>query len=118
MKKIALIASALFLPIVSFAQQGNLDNLTGLATSIGGIIEILIPIIFALAVLGFFYGLVKYIFGAEHDKEQAKKTMIWGVVALFVMASVWGLVNWLQGNLGVDAGTTPNVRDLIPDLTP
>ncbi len=116
MKKIALIAGALFLPVVSFAQ--GLDNLESLALSIGRIVEILIPIIFALAVLGFFYGLVKYIFGADHDKEQAKKTMIWGVVALFVMASVWGLVNWLQGNLDIDSGTAPDVGNLIPDITP
>ena len=26
----------------------------------------------------------------------------WGVVALFVMFSVWGLVNFLQSNLGLD----------------
>lgn len=114
MKKIALVVGLSLLPVLSFAQ--GLDNLEGLASSIGRIVGILIPIIFALAVLGFFYGLVKYIFGAEHDKEQAKKTMIWGVIALFVMASVWGLVAWIQGNLDIDSGSAPDVQNLIPEI--
>lgn len=111
MKKIALIVGALALPLVSFAQ---LDNLSGLVTSIGNIVNQIIPILFALALLGFFYGLVMYIFGREDNKDQAKKTMIWGVVALFVMASVWGLVAWLGSAVGVDQDVAPTVNPLIP----
>lgn len=111
MKKLALIVGALALPLVSFAQLGNLSNLV---TSIGGIVNQIIPILFALALLGFFYGLVMYIFGKEDNKEQAKKTMIWGIVALFVMASVWGLVAWLGTAVGVDQDTAPTVDPLIP----
>jgi len=119
MKKLALIGlSALALPFVAFAQgSGQLGELEGLATSIGNIINILIPIVFALAMLFFFWGLALYIFGAEHDKEKAKKTMIWGVVAIFVMAAVWGLVGFIGDNIGVDTGTGPgfDVGDLIPN---
>ena len=88
MIKIAFAVTLLSLPLVSFAALGNIG---GLVNDIGAIINRIIPIMFALAVLGFFYGLVSYIFGKEDNKDQAKKTMIWGVVALFVMASVWGL---------------------------
>jgi len=111
MKKLALIVGAigaLALPIVSSAQ--SLGNLSTLVTSIGGIINLIIPILFALALLGFFYGLVRYIFGKEDDKAQAKKTMIWGVVALFVMASIWGLVAFIQSAVGVDQGTAPVIQ--------
>ncbi len=111
MKKLALIVGALALPLVSFAQLGNVSNLV---TSIGQIVNQVIPILFALALLGFFYGLVMYIFGKEDNKEQAKKTMIWGVVALFVMASVWGLVAWLGTALGVQQTGGVNVQNLLP----
>jgi hypothetical protein len=107
MKKLALIVGALAMPLVSFAQ---LTNVSSLITSIGQIINQIIPILFALALLGFFYGLVQYIFGKEDNKEQAKKTMIWGVVALFVMASIWGLVAWLGTALGVGVGAAPTVQ--------
>jgi len=111
MKKLALTIGALALPLVSFAQLENVSDLVG---SIGGLINQIIPILFALALLGFFYGLVMYIFGAEDNKDKAKKTMIWGVVALFVMASVWGLVNWLGNAVGVGQDAGPDVQDLIP----
>lgn len=112
MKKLALIAGALALPLVSSAQQ--LTNLSTLVTSIGGIVNQIIPILFAIALLGFFYGLVMYIFGKEDNKDQAKKTMIWGVVALFVMASVWGLVRFIGTAVGVNEEAAPSVTPLIP----
>jgi hypothetical protein len=111
MKKLALIVGALALPLTSFAALGNIS---GLVTDIGGIVNQIIPILFALALLGFFYGLVMYIFGKEDNKDQAKKTMIWGVVALFVMASVWGLVSFLGTAVGIDQGSAPSVSPLIP----
>lgn len=112
MKKIALIVGALALPLTSFAA---LENIEGLAGDVGSIINTLIPIVFTLALLVFFWGLVKYIFGAEHDKEAAKKTMLWGVVALFVMAAVWGLVNFLGEAVGIEQEAAPDVGNLIPD---
>ncbi len=111
-KKIALTFGALALPLVSFAQQ--LGNLETLVQSIGRIVNLIIPILFAVALLGFFYGLVKYIFGADEDKAGAKKTMIYGVIALFVMASVWGLVRFIGTAVGVDQGSAPPVGPLIP----
>ncbi len=107
-----LVASAFFLPLVSFAA---LENITELVGDIGEIINTIIPIMFAIALIGFFYGLIKYIFGAEHDKEAAKKTMIWGIVALFVMSAVWGLVNFLGTAVGVDPTDAPDVSGLIPN---
>lgn len=117
MKKLALTIGTLALPLVSFAQGtgGSLSNLSSLVTQFGNIINLLIPIVFAIALLVFFWGLVMYIFGKEQDKERAKKTMIWGVVALFVMAAVWGLVAFIGQAVGVDTTTGgPNVQNLIP----
>jgi hypothetical protein len=117
MKKLALTIGGLVLPLVSFAQSDpDLSNVNTLVTSIGEIINLVVPILFTLALVGFFYGLVMYIFGKEDDKAQAKKTMIWGVVALFVMASVWGLVAFLSTAVGVETGGGPGfqVGDLVP----
>ena len=107
----ALIVGALALPITSFAALGNIDTLI---TDVGNIVNKIIPIVFALALLGFFYGLVMYIFGKEYNKDQAKKTMIWGVVALFVMASVWGLVRFIGNAVGINQDSGPAVGPLIP----
>jgi len=111
MKKLALIVGALALPLTSFA-AGQLGNISDLVTSVGGIVNQIIPILFALALLGFFYGLVMYIFGKEDNKDQAKKTMIWGVVALFIMASVWGLVSFIGTAVGVDQNSAAPVINI------
>ena len=113
MKKFGIIAIPFVLPLVASAQLGNLTNLV---TSAGNIVRLLIPIVFALAMLFFFWGLAMYIFGKEDNKDQAKKTMIWGVVAIFVMSAVWGLVRFIGSAVGVDTGSGPgfNSTDLVP----
>ena len=115
MRKIALIGLGAFaLPLVSSAQQ--LTRVKSLISSIGDIIEMVIPFVFALALLGFFWGLAKYLLGGAEDKESAKNIMIWGIVVLFVMAAVWGLVRFLGESVGITPGEGPvvNPQNLIP----
>ena len=116
MKKILILASSLLLPAVAFAQDTSLTNLQQIATGIGDIVNILIPVAFALAILFFFYGVALYIFGGEHDKDVAKKRMLWGVVAIFVMASVWGLVTFLGDSLGLGPNTQPDTDVTLPTV--
>jgi hypothetical protein len=47
----------------------------------------------------------KYIWSAGNEKEEGKKIMIWGVIALFVMTSIWGLISFVQNELNIDQGT-------------
>lgn len=64
------------------------------------ILDPLVAILIGLALIMFFWGLVKYLQSGLGDKaklEEAKKLMVWGVVVLFVMVSVWGLVRIVQG---------------------
>src|SRR3989338_10900605 len=105
MKKIIIAVLALT-PIFAFAQ--NLDNIGQLIASIGGIVQIALPIVVGIALLVFFWGLVKFIFaqGNEEAKVEAKKIMLWGIIALFVMVSIWGLVKFIGTALGVNQGDT------------
>lgn len=110
MKKALIIGSTFLLPLVASAQLTNLE--TNIVTPIGRIIGLLIPIVFALALLYFFWGLATYILSSEQDRELAKKRMLWGIIALFVMASVWGLVRFLGTAVGInptDTVTVPRV---------
>lgn len=78
------------------------------------IIQIIIPLVFALALLLFFWGVAKYIWSEGQGKEDGRKIMIWGVVALFVMTSVWGIVRFIQQDFlgGSNTSSMP-----IPTLT-
>jgi hypothetical protein len=55
----------------------------------------------------FFWGVAKYILSAGDPKSAAegKSIMIYGIIAIAVMASVYGLVNFLQTTLGISGGT-------------
>lgn len=88
-------------PIVAHGQQ--LGNIEALVLSFRRIIDILIPLVAAIALLYFFWGLAKFILNAQDEeaREQGKQIMIWGIVALFVIVSVWGLVQWIGSALGV-----------------
>lgn len=45
----------------------------------------------------YFYGITHSMFKAgEKDHSQLKTQLLWGVAILFVMVSIWGIVNLLQ----------------------
>jgi len=107
MKKFIIPALAL-LPAVASAQQ--LGNLRNLLTSIGDLVELALPIVVAIGLLVFFWGLVRFIFaGADETKQAGRQLMIWGIVALFVMVSVWGLVRFIGNAVGVNQGDSVTV---------
>ncbi len=80
---------------------GTPKDLKGFITLFIDLIKIIIPIIGALALWIFFWGLAKFIknSGSEKAIEEGKDLMIWGIIALFVMVSVYGLVNLLYASL-------------------
>ncbi|MFZ2593327.1 MAG: hypothetical protein WAX38_00950 [Minisyncoccia bacterium] len=63
------------------------------------IIEIIIPMMVAAAVVLYFYNAGQGIFKSGSNAEAKKKlkeNMLWGAIILFVMISVWGLVGLLE----------------------
>ncbi len=70
----------------------------------------LIPFIIALTLLFFIIGVFRLVRSSgEDDRKQGIQIISFGVVALFVMVSVWGLVNFLSYSIGfgTDASRAP-----------
>ena len=79
-----------------------MTGIKDLITAVGGLINPLIVILVGAALLVFFWGLAKFIFrvgGDEKAVEGGKRLMIWGLLALFVMISVWGIIRFMQNAL-------------------
>ena len=111
MKKTALLSAALFaLPLVAFAQA--LQPLKNLVVAVGNILDMLIPVLIAAALVVFFWGLVKYIRASGEGHKEGQATMIAGLVSLFIMVSVWGIVALAQNALGVSG----NAGIVIPQV--
>ncbi len=71
-----------------------------------------IPLIFALALVIFVWGVVQFVINTDDEvkKTKGKQFMIWGIIALTVMVSVWGLVAILGNTFGVNTGFIPQVK--------
>jgi membrane protease YdiL (CAAX protease family) len=92
-----------------FAQSSvNLSYFTSFLQGLQNILNTLVPLLFGLAIVFFFWGLVKFLWnaGSEEAKDEGKRIMIWGVIAIAVMASVYGLVAVLQNIFLGGASTT------------
>lgn len=67
------------------------------------IINPLIAILFALALALFMWGIARFIWSADDEtsREQGKKHMIWGLVGMLIMVSVYGILNVATSLLGI-----------------
>ena len=71
--------------------------------------EILNPIIaimFSLALVYFIYGVAAYIWNPDNEEARAtgRKSMLWGIVGMFIMVSVFGIMRFLISSVGADPG--------------
>jgi len=56
--------------------------------------KFVIPFLFALALVMFLAGVLKYVKNGDNEeaREAGRGLMLFGIIALFVMTAVWGLV--------------------------
>ena len=103
-----LLGSTVFLTPAMALAAGGLETVLN---TLARLINTATPIVFALALLAFFWGLAVYIFNSGNDEKKAegKNIMIWGIIALFVMVSVFGIIRILQQTLGVDGSQNINI---------
>ncbi len=109
MKKFIAIGLALA-PSLAFA--ADINSILGV---IRNILNTLVPLLIGIAVVVFLWGVIKYITagGDEEKRKEARNMMMYGIIGLFVMVAVWGLVAVLGNTLGVQpGGTAPGVPTL------
>lgn len=87
-------------PFMALAAQ----DVESLIDKILGIINLVIPLLIAVAVVIFLVGVVKYITAgaSEESRKEARSVMLYGIIGLFVMVAVWGLVNVLVETFNLD----------------
>lgn len=102
------------MPLAVSAQSNQLITASGtfgdIITAITKNILGALTTLFASAALAaFFFGIVKFILGLRNgdakDVTFGKQFMGWGLVALFVMFSVWGIIRYGQTVLGLPQGS-------------
>jgi hypothetical protein len=118
MKKFLIALTLAASPSLAFAVSGDItSNLNSTGNGLLGFVHVLtkianalIPFLLAIAVVVFIYGIIKYILanGAE-DKAVARGYIIYGIIGIAVIVSLFGLIRLLQGTVGIDGNETVNV---------
>lgn len=70
---------------------------------ISQIINPLIPVLIGIGLIVFFWGIIQFVLNADSEEKRStgKQHMIWGIIGIFIMVSVWGIIYLLQDFFGV-----------------
>lgn len=62
-----------------------------------------IILLFVVALIVFFWGLVEFIYkaGSEDGREVGKRNMMWGIIGMFIMVGVYGIINIILATFGI-----------------
>jgi hypothetical protein len=78
-------------------------DITTLVQNLGTyIINPIILLIFAAAVLVFVWGLVEFLWALNvsgKESDNGKRHMLWGLVGMFIMVAAWGILKLIEGTI-------------------
>jgi len=82
------------------------EGLKGLIEWLINIGLVVIPFLGTVAFLVFVLGVARFIKAAGNEKEikDSKNLLIWGVIGLFVMVTIWGIITFFKGEFGFTGG--------------
>lgn len=87
-----------------------MDGKEVLSKIIGSIIDPLVLLMFSVGVFLFTWGLV--VFLTQVDNPEGRKTgvqhMLWGIIGVFIMATVFGIINIVLDTFGLSDPTRIN----------
>jgi hypothetical protein len=118
MKKLIRFAPfTLFMPLLASAQL----DLTYFETSGGGIADlignVLVPLVFGIAVLMFLWGVFKaFILGGSDEEKQkeGKQLMVYAIVGFVLMVALWGIVSLVVDIFGLNPGAGYQPPQVLP----
>jgi len=81
--------------------MGLFDSNSTIASVVQDVISLInlcVGVLVALALVVFFWGLVKYIYHSDDAKarQEGSKSILWGLIALFVLFSLFGILQLLN----------------------
>ena len=98
--------AAAFFPVIALAASNDLGVFSDLATNLLNLVNgTLIPLMFAVAILAFFYGVFKYLIvggGDESKRAEGRQLMLWAILGFVVMVSLYGIISLVSSSLGID----------------
>lgn len=102
------IGAMFVFPFVSFAEvttagvcaSSNMNSLTGIINWAScTLMSTIIPFLFSIATAAFIWGIIQFYLNPENEekRKKGKSFIIGGLIALFVMTSMWGIIRIFSG---------------------
>lgn len=112
MKKRFLVIIAFTLPVALYAQDTTLQTILGYFKNW---LNILIPILISIAVIYFMVGVIRFVIaGDDEHREKGKDQIIYGLIGLFVLFSIYGIIKLAGKELNIKQGGSG--KELLPKL--
>ena len=95
---------------VAYAQTSTTSAITVFVGKVDRrIVNPLIIFMFAAALAYFLFGVVEFLInsGTAGEKNDGKQHMLWGVIGMFIMFSVFGILKLIENTLGIDVSGNP-----------
>lgn len=101
-----LFLSQIFLGSYAFAASPNPGQVDTVINNAIDAAEVGVQIGIVLALVVFGWGIIKFISAADNPKkiQDAKQIMLWGVIGIFILASLFGIVKFINIYFGIGAG--------------
>ncbi|HZS42756.1 MAG TPA: hypothetical protein VFA52_00875 [Candidatus Paceibacterota bacterium] len=101
-----------FLPSLAEAQSNKANDFKSLVQLLISLLNALVPLIIGIALVAFLWGVMRYVTGGQSEEKikQGRTLMIYGIIALFVMVAVWGLVGILESTFFGGTLAIPQLR--------
>ena len=123
MKKKLFVLSGIFFglaPLVALAQLSTAGSATSCSNpginngtlfsvlcTVGSILNAIVPVLIALGVVFFIWGVVSYVIASDEEAKTAgRNRIIYGIIGLAVIVAVWGLVALLTKTFSVNNSGT------------
>lgn len=94
---LASLFSILVFPSIAFAAAPK--TFSELAAQLVGLMNLATGALILLGIVVYFWGMSINIVEFENDPEKRKAYLVWGVVVVTVMFSIWGIVKVIQNTI-------------------
>ena len=125
MKKKLIVLSGFVLslaPVAALAANagsncsgGGVTGLEGVLCKIQNLLNAIVPVLVALGIVYFVWGVVSYMIGSDEEaKKKGRDRVIYGIIGLAVIVAMWGLVNILTNTFGLTGSNSSSI--ILPTI--
>jgi uncharacterized membrane protein YidH (DUF202 family) len=112
---------AVFAPFVASAQSlSSLNNINDVSNRFTSILNTATVLIISIAVIWIIINVVRFFVGAKDSEKRHDGIMqvIWGIVGIFIIISIWGLVSILKNSFGTNDTASQGINNVEVQSVP